>query len=223
MHILKLEILSNDLDKTAAFYNQTLGLPVTAKNGTGISFSAGATELCFKLTTSQRPVYHVAFNIPHNLLSEALAWMEKKVEIIDAEPGTKIADFINWNAKSFYFFDYNGNILEFIARHNLPNQSPAAFDTNAIECVSEIGLAADDVAATCNEIMAAYDIPVFSMQPRLPNFIAMGNDHGLLILSKVNRNWHLTQSPAQKHYTKVLVSHNGIIRKLDFYVSNDDQ
>jgi catechol-2,3-dioxygenase len=219
MHILELEILTNNLNKTEQFYGDVLGLPVIAKSDLAISFLAGNTRLIFKYTGRENPIYHVAFNIPNNKLDESLDWMKSKVDILDAEPGSKIANFVNWNAKSFYFYDYNGNILEFIARYSLDNKTGSSFTGSSIICVSEIGLAADDVSIQCNSIIETYNIPVFLMQPVLPNFAAMGDDHGLLILSKVNRNWHLTENPAQKYYTKIAIINNNQTHSLSFYIN----
>jgi len=219
MQILKLEILCNDLAKAESFYADVLGLTILDKSEGHISFQTGTTTFTFKFTEQVKPVYHVAFNIPHNQLAEALAWMAERVEIIDAEPGCKIADFINWNAKSIYFYDYNGNIMEFIARYDLNNTSELPFNGSSITCVSEIGLAADDVATECNTLRDKFGIQVFSKQPSLSNFIAMGDDDGLLILSKLNRKWYLTELPAQKYHTLVLLKNNQQIHSLAFYVN----
>ena len=217
MNILSLEILSNNLANTEGFYAGVLGMPVLDKSESAITFRAGNTQLTFKLDAQSKAIYHAAFNIPNNQLDEALAWMSERVEIVDATPGSKIADFVNWNAKSFYFYDYNGNIMEMIARYGLSNQSDTEFCGTSITCVSEIGLAAEDVAVLCDNIQRAYNLPVFSMQPPLPNFIAMGDDDGLLILSKLNRNWHLTELPAQKCHTKLSINNNGEQQSLAFY------
>jgi hypothetical protein len=218
MDILKLEILSPDLDKTEQFYYGLLGLNIVAKSDAAISFRAGNSEITFIYTAVVKPIYHVAFNIPNNKLDEALNWMSNKVEIIDAEPGSKIADFVNWNAKSFYFYDYTGNILEFIARFEVDNKSEAAFNGSSITSISEIGLAVDDVVAQCDSLCNAYNLQAFSKQPRLPNFAAMGDDNGLLILSAVNRMWHLTKHPAQKYHTRMLVRNSNKVESICFYV-----
>ena len=62
----------------------------------------------------------LAVNLPG---FEAFAWANKKVELIPITPTSNIADFKNWNAKAFYFYDNNQNIVEFIARFDLDNNS----------------------------------------------------------------------------------------------------
>ena len=216
MDILRLEILTNDLDGTEKFYTEILGLTMVNKGKNELAFCAGATTLVFNYTGNLNPVYHFAFNIPNNKLNEAFDWTKARVEIMDVTPGHKIADFVNWNAKSFYFYDNNGNILEFIARYELDNQNEASFDGSSILNISEIGVATEDVTATCDELMAKYDLPVFPKQPRLQNFTALGDHNGLLILSIENRHWYPTEKLAQKHPTKIEIENEGQIRSFTF-------
>lgn len=216
MDILKLEIMTNDLEGTERFYRDVLELKVVENNATGISFSAGQTILTFKHTANSKPIYHFAFNIPNNKLDEAFEWMKGGVEIMDITPGNKIADFADWNAKSFYFYDNNGNILEFIARYELDNKSDIPFNGASIINVSEIGVVADDVTIECDALMDKYHLPVFSKQPRMQNFTALGDHNGLLILSAVNRHWYPTDKEAHKHYTKMEISNNHKTQSLAF-------
>jgi len=219
MDILKLEILTPDLGKTEAFYSGVLGLKVIHKGKSTISFHAGNSELTFVYTETLQPVYHVAFNIPNNKLDEALTWATTRLELIDVEQGNKIADFVNWSAKSIYFYDTTGNILEFIARFELDNKSDAPFTGSSITCISEVGLATDDVATQCDELISGYSLPVFNRQPRLQNFSALGDDNGLLILSAVNRHWYLTNIPAQKYRTQISIRNGNQIQSLSFHAS----
>jgi catechol-2,3-dioxygenase len=103
MNILELELLSDDISKTEAFYNQVLGLDTLYKDRSSISFQAGATKLTFHSSLNVKPVYHFAFDVPKNKLLEAFSWIESKTEIMYVIPPNKIADFYNWNAKSFYW------------------------------------------------------------------------------------------------------------------------
>jgi catechol-2,3-dioxygenase len=163
------------------------------------------------------PVYHFAFNIPPDKFGQALAWMESKVELLDITPGIKIADFVNWNAKSIYFNDNNGNILEFIARYDLAGNGQASvFSAESIISISEIGIASDNVTLECDELMAAYDIPLFTRQPRQNNFTVLGDDHGLLIFSSKDRNWYPTQTRAQRYPVKLIIASNGKESVIEF-------
>ena len=81
MKIAALELLTDDIDKTTSFYNKELGLKVLERDKSSISFAAGSTKLTFRFSEKENPVYHFAFDIPHNKLHEAFHWIENKVEI----------------------------------------------------------------------------------------------------------------------------------------------
>src|SRR3954453_13270704 len=116
MNILEIEILSDNLVETEMFYAELLGLPTTRKDQNSISFLAGKSILTFIQSNELNPTYHFAFNIPNNKINEAVNWASSKVDLIDSSDSRIVANFESWNAKAFYFYDNNRNILEFIAR-----------------------------------------------------------------------------------------------------------
>lgn len=215
MNILELELLTDTLDETELFYSDVIGLKVISKNNSGISFAAGSTILTFRPSENRKPVYHFAFDIPNNKLSEAFAWIEKKTKILEVVPPDKIADFYNWNAKSFYFYDNNGNVLEFIARFSLDNASEKPFDGSSIVSISEIGFVSKNVSQLSDEICKKYALSIFPKQPKLNKFIVLGTDTGLFILVEENRDWYPTDKKAKSFWTKVLFLNNGIARELE--------
>jgi catechol 2,3-dioxygenase-like lactoylglutathione lyase family enzyme len=215
MNILELELLSDDILRTEIFYNQVLGLETIYKDSFCISFNAGATKLTFYLSQNVNPVYHFAFDVPNNKLLEAFSWIEKKTEIMYVIPPDKIADFYNWNAKSFYFYDNNGNILEFIARNDLDNASQISFDGKSILSVSEIGLVSKNVEEQCDELFDTYGLIPYSKQPKLPKFIVLGTATGLFILVEENRDWYPTDKKSKSFWTKVVFNNNGETEEIE--------
>jgi catechol 2,3-dioxygenase-like lactoylglutathione lyase family enzyme len=215
MHILQLEILTADIKTTERFYHEFLGFPVLNKQATEISFLAGNTTLIFRHTKNLQPVYHFAFNVACDTLHDAMSWISTQVEILDITPGIKIADFVNWNAKSFYFKDNNGNILEFIARFDL-KEKLKDLDPKSVACISEIGIASSDMSNECDALIVKYGIPAFSKQPRLPNFAALGDDNGLLIFSSMDRNWYPTDVRVEKFAVKLLVENGNVKFEMEF-------
>jgi extradiol dioxygenase family protein len=209
MNILELELLSDDILKTEFFYNEVLGLQTLYKDSSSISFNAGSTKMTFRSSINVNPVYHFAFDIPNNKLFEAFDWIEKKTEIMFVIPPDKIADFYNWNAKSFYFYDNNGNILEFIARNDLDNASQNPFDGSSILSVSEIGLVSKNVVIQCDELFDKYGLTAYSKQPKLNKFIVLGTVTGLFILVEENRDWYPTDKKSKSFWTKIVFSNNG--------------
>ena len=197
MRISEIQLLSDDLIETAKFYGEVLGLDIIYRDEKKISFAAGVSVLTFLKSEDLSPVYHFAFNITPIKIEEALAWVKARIAVlIDAE-GVEIVDFSNWKAKSVYFKDNNGNILEFIARFDLPcDIVDRPFDNGSIISISELGIVAEDVSAFSEMITLEYNVPVFSRQKPQENFAALGDDEGLFILSKKERHWYPTDIAA---------------------------
>jgi hypothetical protein len=107
----------------------------------------------------------VTFGLPDNQLLEAFAWMESRTNILEVIPPDKIADFYNWNAKSFYFYNNNGNILEFIARFNLDNELERSFNGRSIVSIIEMGFVAKNASRLCEELIDRYGFPFFQCNP----------------------------------------------------------
>jgi catechol 2,3-dioxygenase-like lactoylglutathione lyase family enzyme len=215
MKILEIELLTNDIQATISFYAKTLGLQIISANEDWVSFAAGSTKLTFKYSIIENPVYHFAFDIPNNQLLEAFAWVESRTDILEVIPANKIADFYNWNAKSFYFYDNNGNILECIARFNLDNKSEKPFDGSSLISISEIGFVSKHVSELCDELVDKYDLPVFSMQPKLDKFIVLGTETGLFILAGEGKDWYPTKTKAKSFWTKVVFATNGKMQEIE--------
>ena len=209
MFIKEIKLLTNDRATTKNFYHQILELPIAFEERDFISFQAGLSLLTLQEVKEQKPVYHFAFNIPCNKIEEALRWIESKVEIIHWNKENKMVDFKNWNAKGVYFFDNSGNILELIARFDLKNEDVKEFTSNSIITISEIAIVTDNVMETANDLIHSFNINYFDKQPPSEDFAALGDDHGLFILSKTGRNWFLTDLPSKKYWQKFTIEVEG--------------
>jgi catechol 2,3-dioxygenase-like lactoylglutathione lyase family enzyme len=203
MQILEVILLSENLKETELFYAGKLGFTIINKKAGTLSFAVGRSVLTFQSTEIKQPIYHFAINIPNNKLNEAVTWASLKADLINISENETIADFSTWNAKSFYFFDNNGNILEFIARKDLDNSSDLPFESTSILSISEIGIVSNRVPELASFLSHKYQIPIFEKQTVSPNFAALGNDQGLLILSGLHRHWFPTQTPADKFPTHI--------------------
>ena len=205
MLIKEIKLLTNNLAETKFFYHQILGFPIIIDEKNFISFQAGFSLLTFQEGKEKNPVYHFAFNIPCNKIEEALHWLELKTEIIKADGETEIVDFNNWNAKAVYFLDNNGNILELIARSDMKNEDNKEFTSNSFISISEMAIVIDNVVKTATDLIQSLNISYFEKQKPAEEFAALGDDNGLLILSKAGRNWFLTDSPSQKYWQKIII------------------
>jgi catechol-2,3-dioxygenase len=188
---LRLQAAAGVLPELRRFYHEALRMPVRDDAG-AIVVQAGGTEIRFEPAASGKPYYHFAFNIPENLLSASREWLRPRTQIHKRPDGSEEYAFESWNAHAFYFLDPAGNILEFIARHNLRNAVAGAFSERHILYASEIGIVVDDVLATAKSAGDALGLLPFAGSGG-PTFCAVGDDHRLLIIVNRGRSWNLSQ------------------------------
>jgi len=185
------------------FYHDRLGLPVESQNEREITFRAGETPITFVKVDGVdfRPWYHVAFNIPENKILAARDWqlqrsklLQVRGEVEGTDTPIDVADFAHWNAHSVFFWDPAGNLMEYIARHDLKNSAAGAFATKDILYGSEIGFVADDTRRVAQEIRAATGFGPY----RNPESDFLGSDFGLLlVLEKGRRPWAVYNEAAR--------------------------
>ena len=216
MDILEIEILSDNIEETTKFYSELLGFKILHADRNTISFAVGKSVLTFIKSDNLNPKYHFAFNIPENKLDEAIEWCKNKVDLIFIEDQNVITNFENWNANAVYFYDNNGNLLEFIARHDLNNTQNESFSSKSILNISEIGIVNENPLALGKELIAKHNLKFFSKNDNSELFAAVGDDEGLLIIVKPNRNWYPTQTPSESNKTQVIIENNEIQSELFF-------
>jgi len=206
MRIKELLLLTNNISETKLFYNQIIGFKTIKETKKGISFTVGTSKLTFELTDlKHNPKYHFAFNIPANKIEEALEWISQKTNLIFAE-NSYITEFDNWRAKAIYFFDNNKNILEFISRTDLNNNNDNPFSIEQILNINEIGIVTDMPIQTGDEIIHQKEINFFLKGPKKEEFVAVGCDDALLVISSPNRNWYPTQEKAEKWKVRATIN-----------------
>lgn len=195
MQITQLILQTSRFDELTGFYSNLMGLPVTLNDYKDITIQIGSTKLVFNQVSTAGSFYHFAINIPANKIEEAKTWLVSRVELIWIDDyKSDIADFVNWHAKSVYFYDPAGNIVELIARFDLANQTDEPFSSKQFLSISEVGLVTkeDELERTAENLLKEYQLPYFEKQPPLPQFKAIGDDEGLFIIVPENRNWFPT-------------------------------
>jgi hypothetical protein len=212
MLLKELILQAKNVDELYGFYKNTLQLEIIQPDAKTISINAGKTRLIFQETKdSEKPFYHFAFNIPSNKIEDALQWLKDKVELLWIEEYKScIAEFTNWNARSVYFMDTAGNIVELIARFDLHDKVDEPFSSSHIRNVSEIGIVlnAEKFDTSVNEMMQQYQLEYFFKQPPFKHFRAIGDDEGLFIVVSNKRNWYPTNIPAKIFPLSVLFAKN---------------
>ena len=188
MNITRLELLASNLSLQGEFYENMLELP-TKRSSAGLEVKAGKTNLVFiQAPTNFDGAYHFAFNIPENQFHAAKSWISGRIPLLHEESGKDEFRSESWDSDSLYFKDTAGNVLEFIARHNLKNAVDGDFDREQILNISEIGLPSENVIGFANELGTSLGLPVFNQGPN-ETFTPLGDDDGLFILPIKNRIW----------------------------------
>jgi len=209
MLIKRLELLTPDLVSQRDFYAYVLELPEHLDSDT-LLVKAGKTDLVFKQSPpGWQGAYHFCFNIPKNQFARAKTWMLERIPLLKDEKGDDEFQSNSWKATSLYFKDVAGNILEFIARHDLKNAAYTSFDSGQILQVSEIGLASKDVITFAKELCNKLGVSVYKQEPEA-SFTPIGDEEGLLILPVEGRAWYPnTGIPAKLLDVKVAFEVNG--------------
>ncbi len=201
MRILAATILARDPIALAEWYRDTLGMAIVegedAAGGgrTGgpedAAVEVGEALLCFTpAPPGERPVYHVAFDVRENKIGKARKWLvERGVELIpDRETGEATVHFKAWNAHAVYFRDPAGNIIELIARHDLPTGSSGKWDIeDDILWISEVGIVVDSAAGTMIDLERRLGLAPYIGAG--DGFAPIGDEEGLLIVSEQGREW----------------------------------
>jgi len=194
MQIKSLRLKSQNFEKQKRFYVNQLGFKLLEETDIHFSIQAGGTRLTFE--KSFEPLYyHFAFNIPSFQIREAADWLRKqRIELMQYEDSCFVM-FESWNADAIYFYDLDGNIVEFIARKNLKITTDQIFSINSILNVSEIGMPVTDVEAMYHHLTGYSGLQQYSGDQHY--FCTMGDEHGLfLIVDQKTKKWMPTELPA---------------------------
>ena len=207
MIIERLRLRTHLPEKQYRFYTQTLGLPGQRGRGGSFELHTPGTNLVFKPYASPCH-YHFAFNIPPYQYEPALQWLQERVTVLPDEQGHLLVDFSNWNAYAMYFWDPAGNIVEFIARRDLPESPVEGFSAARIRSVSEIGLPVREVAPASARLQAVAGVPLYSGNQE--TFSAIGGPEGLfIVVDERKKTWYPTGQPAHPFPVEVRFRENG--------------
>ncbi len=215
MNIIEVQQYTSQLTKLKEFYSGILGLEIFTDLDYTFTVKAGSSKLTFiEDEFETNPYYHFAFNIPENSINEAIKWLEAKAKLI-VYGDSSLISFPNWNAHSVYFFDPAGNIVELIARHNLPNRTDREFSSASILSISEVGMPVASVKSCCNTLNQMLDENLW--WGNLETFAAMGDENGLFIVVTSSRNWFPTDKPCRIFPLTVKIeNHRTISSSIEF-------
>jgi catechol-2,3-dioxygenase len=194
--ILRLRLATAaSLAKMKHFYHEVLEFPVLAERPDEITIRAGLTQITFVAAKPDHgePFYHFAFNVPENKILLAREWQKERTPLFQTPAHLRdslfpddVRHFANWNAHSIFFWDPAGNVLEYIARHDLKNSASGPFTSADILYASEIGFVSDDVPSTAMAFRQTFGLEQYRGGD--DQFRAIGDEHGLLLVFKRGRD-----------------------------------
>ena len=206
IRIRSLDLLTSaPLTSMRDFYSRTLGLRVLEETSGHLTLAGGSTRLTFRPAGRDHanPFYHFAFNIPENKILQALAWQKKRSPLMpiparlrDPRLPEEIVDFRHWNAHSVFFFDPGGNVVEYIARHDLKNARPGDFGPDDILYASEIAFVVDDVKVGSSSLKPVAGVEQYRGAD--DQFVALGDEMGLLLVMKRGRVLNFDPTSTEK-------------------------
>lgn len=207
MEFTHITLQTSQLKRLKEFYTEKLKLELLSDLLHEFSVKIGSTKLTFigTDTTNSNPFYHFAINIPHNLLSEAKAWLTSLVAL-HSEEGEDEVYFESWNAHAIYFTDPAGNIVELIARHNLQNSSTDTFNQRQLLYISEVGIVTDDVPSLVKQMN---DLGIDNWKETKEGLTPLGSETGLFIIVKKKRQWFFSDKLAEFYPIQAVVKTAG--------------
>ena len=220
MKITELILRTSNISQQLRFYTEQLGMSCIDQSPDSFSIHAGSSKLTFLRQENPLPsVYHFAFNVAPASLADIPAFLDKKnIPPIIAD-NVLFHEFTDWNARAVYFKDYDGNILEFIARFNLyPNEQERTFSVQDIFNISEMGIVVNDIPGFVN--VAHHHLHQNIWKEYGADFKAIGDEEGLLITVPPHRNWFPTQSPALPLPASITLDREGLPLQYDQYHFN---
>jgi hypothetical protein len=135
---------------------------------------------------------HLAINVGD--LGAALGWARGQEGVVLVEEDVPFPD---WRARSAYYYDSVGNLMELIERERAPGE-------DMLLEVSEVGVPVADVGAAVEFLCTELGLPHFS--GNRVDFSAVGDDRGLLIVVPVGRVWLFSDRPASNAPVRVTIS-----------------
>jgi catechol 2,3-dioxygenase-like lactoylglutathione lyase family enzyme len=187
MRLSHLTITASDLDEALDFYHRVLELGVT-QHANSFEVAIGRTTLRVERAETAWASIHLAITIPRNRFVEAKAWLSERtpLAVVDGVDEFALADE-PWRSKSLYFRGPDGIVLELITRDALNNDSTEPFSSASLLCVSEAGVASQDVPATVARLRSKYHTKPFGNGSN--EFAPIGDNEGLFIVVADGRPW----------------------------------
>jgi len=199
MKITKVKLYVHDVQKMEQFYVDLLGFALLERTADHFTIAVGESRMIFEKIYSYIPKqYHFALNIPSNLFQQAKIWTKEHVGLLDSE-GQDEVYFEFLKAYSCYFYDPEGNIVEFIARQEINSKHDAAnFSVEQVLHIGEINLTTDGILAIAEQLKKYAIKPIANKEIQLDGLNFLGNyeDGANILLGPSKRLWYFSDKKA---------------------------
>lgn len=215
MKIKELTLKTEDLSLVKSFYSDILKLKTENREKT-VLVETAETHFNFKHSNKAVAPYHFAFNVDKGFLDVAYKKLKQKIKILSYQDD-EVIHFNSWNARSIYFYDPAGNILELIEREESRAENLKSNELG-IFSVSEIGISSFRIKRMLDQFLTI-DLPFYSGDGE--NFSALGNPNGLIILVNArNKTWMPTEIKASPEDCSITLENKNHIYHI--WYRNDD-
>jgi catechol 2,3-dioxygenase-like lactoylglutathione lyase family enzyme len=190
VHLREIRLASARLEPQRALY-AAFGVRAADEDG---ALAVGIGDARVVLVPGEPSPQHFAIRIPSAAYADALAWLGERVDLLTGEDGGRRFAFPDWNADSAYFADPDGNIVELIAHHDLPEPYTPPFGPAALLGICEAGMPVADVGEFLDELERRTGARPWSGNRE--TFAAAGTKAGSLIVVARGRVWYPTRAAA---------------------------
>ena len=198
MNIQHITMYTSNVEAMKRFYSMVLHFPLKSEDSTSFTIQAGKTSVTFtKAAYQSEPFYHFAFDIPANQFEEAKAWTKERVTLLQEQQNDEVY-FPSIDAKSFYFEDPTGNIVEFICRFSDAEVNEATFKATSIQKVSEMSLVVRDKlrALPTLESVSIFERDRQPVAAQGLDFMGTREDASYLLFVNEGRRWFFSHKKA---------------------------
>lgn len=207
---------ASNYEATKQFYETTLHFPINSEEHNRFTIKVGTSMITFvKAPFEESPFYHFAFDVPSNQFEEAKAWIKEKIEL-SQEQGEDEVYFPFIDAKSIYFEDPAGNIVELICRFSDAKPSEEPFTTASLQKVSEMSIVVTD---KLNALSALQKVSIFERDREEISadglsFMGEREDATYLLFVNEGRTWFFSNKKSAAYPVEIILD-DGVLVKIN--------
>ncbi|SFG38972.1 hypothetical protein SAMN05216353_13930 [Halobacillus alkaliphilus] len=213
MLIQRVGLYTNKRKELEKFYVNRLGFSLLKSEEECFQIGVQESEIEFVTREGEgSPFYHFAFDLPPNHFEAAKSWAQERVQL-NREDGADEGIFSHLQARSFYFSDPAGNIVEFIARKSNQKDHTKPFTARVLQRVSEMSVVTRDVY-TASQKLRRIGIEERDQQKIHSKFLNLMGERekaSYLLLVRPGRRWIFSNQSSACFPLDITIKDRGIV------------